>query len=101
MGSLPPPAGARPGAYAGLPRAPQVSLVKAVLRSNGGRGRGAHPSPDPLGWVSTLEDHGRDVHATRSKGAAAEVFIPPEPIDRGFDFLTTRPANFRAGNNPW
>ena len=53
------------------------------------------------GWVSTLEDHGRDVHATRSKGAAAEVFIPPEPIDKGIDFRTTRPVNFRPGNNPW
>jgi hypothetical protein len=100
LAAWPPPAGARPGAYAGLPWAPEVSLVKAVPRNNGGRGRGAHAGPDPLGWVSTLGDHGRDVHATRSRGAGAEVFIPPEPIDEGFDFRPTRPGNFRAGNNP-
>jgi len=92
--------GARPGAYVGLPQATQVSLVKAVPRNNGGGSRGAHPGPDPLGWASSLEDYRRDIHATRTGGAGAEVFIPPEPIDKGLDSRTTRPENFRAGNNP-
>ena len=72
----------------------------AVPRNNGGGGKGAHTAPDPLGWVSSLEDHRRDIHATRSRGAGAEVFIPPETIDKGIDSRTTRPENFRAGNNP-
>jgi len=74
--------------------------VKALPRVSGGGGRGARPGPDPLGWVSSLKDHGRDIHATRSRGAGAEVFVPPEPIDKGLGFRATRPENFRAGNNP-
>jgi hypothetical protein len=74
--------------------------MKAVPRNNGGGGRDAHPGLDPLGWVSSLQDHGRDIRATRSRGVGAEVSIPPEPIDKGIDSRTTRPENFRAGNNP-